>query len=274
MSLIGRYYSLIVHLHIIRQFPLYWLYSWVNCFLCLTLSLPRMINFKFLLQPQRKYNMTAWRTWLFIAYSDERWLYYQFLLYLAHTFLYEKVGRMYVLNLGVSTSISHVWIGTTQAKAQAKAQASAPFSLACACVVPVHTWLMLALVLKLEVCLRRTCKRALTGTVFTISIAGWNQSGRSGIDQGPDQLRLHGPADHHQLERAEPVPHLGLVTVQSRARRVPGIHRAPNGCYQLSWNARACGAPLMRRTSRSGHALRDGKFRRRRTNRGVQGSTA
>ena len=44
------------------------------------------------------------------------------------------------------TSLSHVWTGTTQAQAQA--QARVPFSCAnCACVVPVHTWLMLALVL-------------------------------------------------------------------------------------------------------------------------------
>ena len=35
----------------------------------LTLSLPRVINFKFLLQPHQKHY------WLFIAYSDERWLY-------------------------------------------------------------------------------------------------------------------------------------------------------------------------------------------------------
>ena len=37
----------------------------------------------------------------------------------------------------LSTSISHVWTGTTQAQA--------PFSCACACVVPVHTRLMLVL---------------------------------------------------------------------------------------------------------------------------------
>ena len=42
---------------------------------------------------------TVWRTWLSIAYSDERWFYYQFSL--IHTFLFRKVGRMYFLNLGV-----------------------------------------------------------------------------------------------------------------------------------------------------------------------------
>ena len=38
-----------------------------------------MINLKFLLQPHHKYkHHTVWRTWLFIACSDERCLYYQF----------------------------------------------------------------------------------------------------------------------------------------------------------------------------------------------------
>ena len=42
---------------------------------------------------------TVWRTYLFIAYSDERWWYYQFsLLYLTH---FLNVGRMYFLSLGV-----------------------------------------------------------------------------------------------------------------------------------------------------------------------------
>ena len=45
----------------------------------LTLSLPRVINFKFLLQSHLAIlHHTAWRTWLSIAYSDERWLSYQF----------------------------------------------------------------------------------------------------------------------------------------------------------------------------------------------------
>ena len=43
---------------------------------------------------------TVWRTWLFMAYSDERWLYYQF----SQPHIYIsliRVGRMYFLNLGV-----------------------------------------------------------------------------------------------------------------------------------------------------------------------------
>ena len=44
---------------------------------------------------------TVWRTWLFIAFSDEWWLYYQFSLPHSYVSL-EKVGRMYFLNLGVT----------------------------------------------------------------------------------------------------------------------------------------------------------------------------
>ena len=45
----------------------------------LTLSLPRVINFKFPLHPhQRYYRHTVWRTWLSIAHSYEKWLYYHF----------------------------------------------------------------------------------------------------------------------------------------------------------------------------------------------------
>ena len=44
---------------------------------------------------------TVWRTWLFTAYSDERWLYYQFSLHHSHFFSLE-VGRMYFLSLGVT----------------------------------------------------------------------------------------------------------------------------------------------------------------------------
>ena len=40
-----------------------------------------MINVKILLQPHKKYDHTVWRTWLFIAYSDEKWLYYKFSLH-------------------------------------------------------------------------------------------------------------------------------------------------------------------------------------------------
>ena len=42
--------------------------------------------------------ITVWRTWLFIAYSDERWLYSQFSLHHLHISLF-KVGRMYFLRL-------------------------------------------------------------------------------------------------------------------------------------------------------------------------------
>ena len=48
-----------------------------------------------------------------------------------------------VYTYDASTSIIHVWTGTTQAQAQEKG------ARACACVVPVHTWIMLALVLLL-----------------------------------------------------------------------------------------------------------------------------
>ena len=43
---------------------------------------------------------TVWRTWLSIAYLDERWLYYQFApTYLYISILFTKVERMYFLNL-------------------------------------------------------------------------------------------------------------------------------------------------------------------------------
>ena len=46
----------------------------------LTLSLPRAINFKFHLQPHQKNHMTQYEELGFsLAYSDERWLHYQFL---------------------------------------------------------------------------------------------------------------------------------------------------------------------------------------------------
>ena len=81
----------------------------------LILSLPRVINFTFLLQPNRNITShTVGRTWLFIAYSDERWPYfYQFSLH------HSWVGRMYFLNLGVKGSnvsdlrarIPRDWVG-------------------------------------------------------------------------------------------------------------------------------------------------------------------
>ena len=45
---------------------------------------------------------TVWRTWLFITYSDERWLYYQFLL--PHLYNHLSLGRLggcTFFNLGV-----------------------------------------------------------------------------------------------------------------------------------------------------------------------------
>ena len=47
--------------------------SQIRTLVRLTLDPPqsRVINFKFLLQPHQKYYMTLWRTWLFIAYSDD-----------------------------------------------------------------------------------------------------------------------------------------------------------------------------------------------------------
>ena len=67
-------------------------YSAVVCtYSCsLTLSLLRVISFKFPLQPHQKYYITVWRTWLFIAYSDERWLYYQFSL--PHLYIFSIKG--------------------------------------------------------------------------------------------------------------------------------------------------------------------------------------
>ena len=44
---------------------------------------------------------TVRRTWLFIAPSDERWLYYQFSLPPLYISLWKRVGRMYLLSLGV-----------------------------------------------------------------------------------------------------------------------------------------------------------------------------
>ena len=46
---------------------------------------------------------------------------------------------VYTYDASISTSISHVWAGTTQAQEKG--------TRACACVVPVHTWLMLVLML-------------------------------------------------------------------------------------------------------------------------------
>ena len=68
----------------------------------LTLSLQRVINFKFPLQSHQKYYITQYEElgFSYWAYSDERWLCYKFSL--PHLYiLHFSVGRMYVLDLGV-----------------------------------------------------------------------------------------------------------------------------------------------------------------------------
>ena len=67
----------------------------------LTLSLLRVINVKFPLQPQQKYYHTVWRTWLFIAYSQMKDYYTTNPCYLTYTFSLYKVGRMYFVSSGV-----------------------------------------------------------------------------------------------------------------------------------------------------------------------------
>ena len=66
----------------------------------LTHSPPRAVDLNFpVASPEILYH-TIWRTWLFITYWDERWLYYRFSVphsYISHW----KVGRMYYLSLGV-----------------------------------------------------------------------------------------------------------------------------------------------------------------------------
>ena len=42
---------------------------------------------------------TVWRTWLFIAYSDERWLYYQFSRRFTNTVLFKRLGECIFLKL-------------------------------------------------------------------------------------------------------------------------------------------------------------------------------
>ena len=64
-----------------------WIWKWLTrgLYFCLTLSLLRVIKVKFPLQPQQKYY-----TWVFIAYSDERWFYYQFSL--PHSYIFSVIG--------------------------------------------------------------------------------------------------------------------------------------------------------------------------------------
>ena len=66
------------------------------------LSLPRVINFK--IPPATSpeiWHHAVWRTWLFGAYSNEIWLYYQYSLLLLLCISLWKVGRMSFLSLGV-----------------------------------------------------------------------------------------------------------------------------------------------------------------------------
>ena len=68
----------------------------------LSLSFPRVINFKFPLQPHQVIlHHTAWRISLFIAYSDERWLCCQLSFTSLIHLLLERLGEFYFLNLGV-----------------------------------------------------------------------------------------------------------------------------------------------------------------------------
>ena len=49
-----------------------------------------MVNFKFSLQPHKNFlHHTVWKTWLFIAYSNERWLCYQFSL--PHLYIFQRL---------------------------------------------------------------------------------------------------------------------------------------------------------------------------------------
>ena len=64
----------------------------------LTLSLPRVSNSKFPLQSQEILHHTVWRTWLFLAYSDETWLYHQCNTSLIHFFLKGWENVLYELS--------------------------------------------------------------------------------------------------------------------------------------------------------------------------------
>ena len=66
----------------------------------LALSFPIEINFKYFpCSLTRNITSHSMKTWLFIAYSDERWLYYQFLL------LYNKVWGNALFELGNECNI-------------------------------------------------------------------------------------------------------------------------------------------------------------------------
>ena len=67
----------------------------------LTLSLPRVINFKFLLQPHQKYYITQYEELGFSSFTLMTNDYTANAHYTTRTSLYKKVGRMYFLVLGV-----------------------------------------------------------------------------------------------------------------------------------------------------------------------------
>ena len=52
-------------------------------------------------------HLTVWRTWLFIVFSDERWLYYQFSLHHLCSSLI-TIGRMYFLSFGLKSNV--IWV--------------------------------------------------------------------------------------------------------------------------------------------------------------------
>ena len=64
---------------------------------------------------------TVWRTWLFIAYSNERWSYYQFSPLLTYTFLFETVRRMSFLSWGFAVRCTAYIHGETDPRYSEKA---------------------------------------------------------------------------------------------------------------------------------------------------------
>ena len=85
--------------------------KWMNILFChghrkwgklLPLSLPKVINFKFPLQPHQKYNhqTVRQRTWLFIAYSNERWYTTNSYYSTPHIHSLQKVERLPNFELG------------------------------------------------------------------------------------------------------------------------------------------------------------------------------
>ena len=71
-----------------------------GCRPVLTFSLPRVINFRFLLQPHQKYYITKYEELGFSKLTQMKDDYTTNSYYLTHTFLYRKFGRMYFFELG------------------------------------------------------------------------------------------------------------------------------------------------------------------------------